>query len=42
MEFRAPEENCSVASIWRMVHPDGSFVFPPEFFLQVIVTVVGE
>ncbi len=41
MEFRAPAENCSVASIWRMVDADGAFSFPPEFFVQVIVTVVG-
>lgn len=41
MEFKAPEENCSVASIWRMVSADNAWSFPPEFFLQVIVTVVG-
>lgn len=41
VDFLAPEENCSVASIWRMVDADGEQCFPPEFFLQVIVTVIG-
>lgn len=41
VDFEAPKENCSVASIWRMVDSEGQFCFPPQFFLQVIVTVLG-
>jgi transcriptional regulator with XRE-family HTH domain len=40
--FVAPAENCSVASLWRMQRDDGRWAFPPEFFLQCIVTVVGQ
>lgn len=41
MDFRAPTETCSVASIWRMVDAQGRPCFPPQFFLQVVVTVIG-
>lgn len=42
MQFTAPMENCSVASLWRMQTSDGRWAFPHQFFLQVIVTVMGE
>lgn len=41
MEFVAPQENCSVASIWRFVNINGRPIYPTNFFLQVMVTVVG-
>lgn len=41
IEFMAPRENCAVASLWRMTDEAGHFCYPPTFFLQVIVTVVG-
>lgn len=41
MDFRATAETGSVASIWRMVDARGQPCFPPQFFLQVVVTVVG-
>jgi transcriptional regulator with XRE-family HTH domain len=40
MDFIAPMENCSSAALWRMRDADGHFSFPPQFILQVIVTVV--
>ena len=41
VDFEAPKENCSVTSIWCMVDSEGLFCFPPQFFLQAIVTVLG-
>ncbi len=41
VEFAAPTENCSVASVWRMEDELGRPCFDDRFFLQVIVTVVG-
>ena len=41
VEFAAPTENCSVASIWRITDSEGRPCFSPRCFLQVIVTVVG-
>lgn len=41
VEFAAPTENCSVASIWRITDELGQPCFSPRCFLQVIVTVVG-
>ncbi len=41
VEFAAPTENCSVASIWRMMDATGRPCFDDRCFLQVIVTVIG-
>lgn len=41
MEFVAPRENCTVASIWRLEDEQGRAVYRDAFFLQVMVTVVG-
>ncbi|SFE43031.1 NBR1-Ig-like domain-containing protein [Paracidovorax wautersii] len=40
VDFVAPSENCSVASIWRIHDAEGRPCFGPEFFLQTIVTVL--
>lgn len=41
VDFVAPAENCSVASLWRLEHPDGRPCYGDKAFLQVIVTVIG-
>ncbi|MDR6502231.1 transcriptional regulator with XRE-family HTH domain [Burkholderia ambifaria] len=41
VDFVAPPERCSVASIWRMECDSGMACFPSSFFLQVVVTVVS-
>ncbi|WP_157378225.1 NBR1-Ig-like domain-containing protein [Burkholderia ubonensis] len=41
VDFVAPPERCSVASIWRMECDRGTACFPSSFFLQVVVTVVS-
>jgi transcriptional regulator with XRE-family HTH domain len=41
MDFVAPMESCSAVSLWRMRNPDGRYAFPPQFVLQVVVTVVA-
>lgn len=41
VDFVAPTERCSVASIWRMECDSGMACFPSSFFLQVVVTVVS-
>jgi transcriptional regulator with XRE-family HTH domain len=42
VDFVAPCANCSVASIWHIQDADGRACFGPEFFLQVIVTVIAQ
>jgi transcriptional regulator with XRE-family HTH domain len=41
VDFEAPHESCSVASVWRIVDGDGRACYPPDFFLQVVVTVLA-
>lgn len=41
VDFAAPLENCSVASVWRFEDLDGEPVYKNSCFLQVIVTVLG-
>ena len=41
VDFAAPLENCSVASVWRFEDLDGEPVYKSSCFLQVIVTVMG-
>lgn len=41
VDFVAPQENCTVASIWRLQTPDGQPCYQDRAFVQVIVTVVG-
>jgi transcriptional regulator with XRE-family HTH domain len=41
VEFAAPRESCSVASVWRMVGTDGRPCFGAGCYLQVVVTVLG-
>jgi hypothetical protein len=41
IDFMAPRENCSVASLWRFVDRNGEPVYRNSCFLQVIVTVLG-
>lgn len=41
VDFVAPQENCTVASVWRLQSPDGQACYPDNAFVQVIVTVVG-
>jgi transcriptional regulator with XRE-family HTH domain len=41
VDFEAPQEACSVASVWRIAEGDGRACFPPHFFLQVVVTVLA-
>jgi transcriptional regulator with XRE-family HTH domain len=42
MDFAAPRENCSVASVWRIHCKDGTPCYDASFFLQVIVTVIDQ
>jgi len=42
VDFAAPCENCSVASIWRIHCKDGTPCYDASFFLQVIVTVIDQ
>ncbi|MER0830777.1 NBR1-Ig-like domain-containing protein [Pseudomonas aeruginosa] len=41
VEFAAPRESCSVASIWRIEDEHGLPCYSPEFVLHVIVTVMA-
>lgn len=41
MDFVAPQENCSVISLWRIRNAQGAFCYDERFFLQAIVTVLG-
>jgi transcriptional regulator with XRE-family HTH domain len=41
IDFIAPKENCSVASIWKMVDDQAENCFPTNFFLQAVVTVAS-
>jgi transcriptional regulator with XRE-family HTH domain len=41
IDFMAPRENCSVASLWRFVDMGGQPIYKPSCFLQVIVQVIG-
>lgn len=41
VDFVAPQENCSVASLWRLEDLQGQACHPDKAFLQVIVTLVG-
>lgn len=40
VDFAAPRENCSIASVWRIHGKDGRPSYDASFFLQVIVTVM--
>ncbi|MFT3857631.1 MAG: NBR1-Ig-like domain-containing protein [Aquabacterium sp.] len=42
VDFVAPSENCSVASIWRVCDDARRSIYAPAFFLQVIVTVIEQ
>lgn len=42
VDFAAPRENCSVASVWRVHCKDGNPCYDASFFLQVIVTVIDQ
>lgn len=42
VDFAAPRENCSVASVWRIHDGDGRPCYDASFFLQVIVTVIDQ
>jgi transcriptional regulator with XRE-family HTH domain len=42
VDFVAPQEQASVASMWRMVDAQGKAVFARSFYLGVVVTVVGD
>jgi Ig-like domain from next to BRCA1 gene len=41
VDFVAPQDSCTVASIWRLETPSGQPCYPDRAFVQVIVTVVG-
>lgn len=41
VDFVAPQEECSVASMWRLRTMQGQLCYDKRFFLQVIVTVRG-
>lgn len=41
VDFAAPLENCTVASVWRLETPQGQPCYKDRCFLQVIVTVQG-
>lgn len=41
IDFAAPKENCSVASIWQIQTLDGQPCYKSDCFLQVVVTVLG-
>lgn len=42
VEFAAPRNCGSYASIWRFVDREGQSIYPSDFVLQVIVSVVGD
>lgn len=42
VDFAAPRENCSTASVWRIHGKDGRPCYDSSFFLQVIVTVMDQ
>lgn len=41
VDFVAPQDSCTVASVWRLETPSGQPCYPDRAFVQVIVTVVG-
>ncbi|MFT0168413.1 NBR1-Ig-like domain-containing protein [Paraburkholderia mimosarum] len=41
VDFAAPNENCTVASIWRIEDREGHPCFGPSFILHVVVTVMA-
>jgi hypothetical protein len=41
VDFVAPQESCTVASIWRLQSLEGQACYLDNAFVQVIVTVVG-
>lgn len=41
VNFMAPKENCSVASIWQFVDSDNQQIYRNSCFLQCIITVLG-
>ena len=41
VDFVAPTEACSVASVWRIEGPDGRLCHDPTCILQVVVTVIA-
>jgi len=42
IDFAAPPENCTVASIWRMEEADGTPCYSPSFIFHVVVTVMAQ
>jgi Ig-like domain from next to BRCA1 gene len=42
VDFAAPQDSCTVASIWRMVNAEGIPCFGPKFFFFVVVTVMAQ
>lgn len=41
IEFAAPKESCTVASIWRIEDSEGNPCYGPSFILHVVVTVMA-
>ncbi|WP_232833539.1 NBR1-Ig-like domain-containing protein [Paraburkholderia kururiensis] len=41
VDFAAPRESCTVASIWRIEDSDGQPCYGPSFILHVVVTVMA-
>ena len=41
VDFAAPKESCSVASVWQVISATGQPCYGPGCYLQVIVTVLG-
>jgi transcriptional regulator with XRE-family HTH domain len=42
VDFAAPHDSCSTASIWRIENSAGDLCYPHRFFLQVIATVIDD
>lgn len=42
VDFAAPKESCTVASIWRMTEADGVPCFGPSFIFFALVTVMAQ
>lgn len=42
VDFAAPKDTCTVASIWRMTNAEGVPCFGPKFFFHVVVTVMAQ
>lgn len=42
VEFAAPQESCTVASIWRIVDRDGQACYGSSFICHVVITVMAQ